>query len=83
MFGRSPAAMNSTGESDMQNYYDLIGQKQESQLTPAIDKLLPIMFMSEFGYIQDDLDWDYNPLATQSEGDLADIVDKKFYYKCI
>lgn len=77
LFGRSPAGLSATGESDMQNYYDLIDQKQESQLGPIFDKMLPIMFMSEFGYIPDDLDWTFNPIANQSEDELANIVDKK------
>lgn len=77
LFGRSPAGLSATGESDMQNYYDLIDQKQESQLGPIFDKLLPVMFMSEFGYIPDDLDWSFDPIANQSEDELANIVDKK------
>lgn len=77
LFGRSPAGLSATGESDMQNYYDMIGQKQGSQLEPALDKLLPIMAMSEFGYIPNELDYEFNPIAEQSEDELANIVDKK------
>ncbi|OPD28824.1 hypothetical protein AL713_17555 [Clostridium botulinum] len=77
LFGRSPAGFNATGESDLQNYYDIIEQKQKSQLCPALDKLLPIMFMSEFGAIPDDLDYKFNPIGSPSENELADIVDKK------
>lgn len=77
LFGRSPAGFNSTGESDMKNYYDLIEQKQESQLRPVLDKLVPIMFMSEFGAIPDDLDYEFNPIGSPSEDELSNIVDKK------
>lgn len=77
LFGRSPAGFNATGESDMQNYYDMIEQKQTSQLEPVLDKLLPIMFISEFGAIPDDLDYVFNPISTPAESDLADIVEKK------
>jgi phage-related protein (TIGR01555 family) len=59
LFGRSPAGFNATGESDLQNYYDSIQEKQESCLRPILDKLLPIMCMSEFGEIPDDLDFDF------------------------
>ncbi|MCG6197883.1 DUF1073 domain-containing protein, partial [Anoxybacillus sp. LAT_38] len=61
LFGRSPAGMNATGESDMQNYYEVIQQQQESILGPVLDKLLPIMCMSEFGAIPDDLEYTFNP----------------------
>lgn len=77
LFGRSPAGFNATGESDMKNYYDMISQKQVSQLDPALDKLLPVMSMSEFGFIPNDLDYKYNPIMEPSESELADIVDKK------
>ncbi len=77
LFGRSPAGLSATGESDMQNYYDMIGQKQGSQLEPALDKLLPVMFMSEFGFVPEDLDYEFNPIAEQSEDELANIVDRK------
>lgn len=77
LFGRSPAGFNATGESDMKSYYDMICQKQVSQLEPALDKLFPIMCMSEFGYIPEDLDYKFNPIAEPGEDELADIVDKK------
>lgn len=77
LFGRSPAGFNSTGESDMKSYYDMVCQKQVSQLEPALDKLFPVMCMSEFGYIPEDLDYKFNPIAEPSEEELADIVDKK------
>lgn len=77
MFGRSPAGMDATGESDMQNYYETVQQAQETYLSPILDKLLPIMCMSEFGAIPDDLDYDYNPVRTPDDKDVADLVEKK------
>ncbi|MBX4259747.1 DUF1073 domain-containing protein (plasmid) [Clostridium estertheticum] len=77
LFGRSPAGMNSTGESDMQMYYDMVGGQQESVLKPKINKLLPVMFMSEFGKIPDDLGVKFNPIATPSDDKVAEIVGKK------
>ena len=77
LFGRSPAGMNATGEGDMDNYYDMIGQQQNTILRPKIDKLLPIMFMSEFGNVPDDLDHKYNPIKTPSDEKTAELVGKK------
>ncbi|WP_242982126.1 MULTISPECIES: DUF1073 domain-containing protein [unclassified Clostridium] len=77
IFGRSPQGMNATGDGDKDNYYNTVEQKQEAQLTPALDKLLPIMFMSEFGAVPDDLDYEYNPIETPSEEKVAEIIDKK------
>jgi hypothetical protein len=69
--------MNATGESDMQNYYNIVEQKQTALLEPVLDKLLPIMFVSEFGAVPDDLDYTFNPMETPSDDDLANIVQKK------
>jgi phage-related protein (TIGR01555 family) len=77
LFGRSPAGMNATGESDLQNYYDMVAQQQEAVLKPKINKLLPIMFMSEFGYIPDDLGIKFNPIKTPNDDEMAETVAKK------
>jgi len=76
LFGRSPAGMNATGESDLQNYYDNVSRSQETQLKPAIDQLLPVMFMSEFGAVPNDLGIKFNPIKTMSAQEQADWVGK-------
>lgn len=77
LFGRSPGGLNATGENDLQNYYDMIASKQETYLRPVLEKLLPIMFMSQFGYVPDDINFRFNPVRTPSEKDVAELVDKK------
>ena len=62
LFGRSPEGMNATGESDLTNYYDMIAQEQESKLRPILNKLLPVMCMSTFGAVPDDLDFEFDPV---------------------
>ena len=76
LFGRSPAGMNSTGESDMQNYYDVIEEKQENELRPVYDKLLPIIMMSTFGAVPDDFDYDFNPVRRPPVDEMADLASK-------
>ena len=76
LFGRSPAGMNSTGESDLQNYYDTIEEKQESELRPIYDKLLPIMMMSCFGMIPDDFDFTFNPVRRPKDDEMSELASK-------
>lgn len=76
LFGRSPAGMNATGESDMQNYYDTIEEKQESDLRPVYDKLLPVMMMSEFGAIPDDFDYAFSPVRRPKDDEMAELAAK-------
>ena len=49
LFGQSPAGMNSTGESDLRNYYDGIKSQQESRLRRYISLLLHLTHRSLFG----------------------------------
>jgi phage-related protein (TIGR01555 family) len=76
LFGRSPAGMNATGESDMQNYYDTIEEKQEADLRPVYDKILPIMFISTLGGIPDDWDYEFNPVRRPRDDEMADLASK-------
>jgi hypothetical protein len=69
--------MDATGEGDLQNYYDVIGDKQEAQLRPVLEKLLPVMFMSKFGQVPDDINFRFTSPRTPSEKDTAELVSKK------
>ncbi|WP_322201116.1 phage portal protein [Acutalibacter intestini] len=77
LFGRSPAGMNATGESDLQNYYDFIDTLRESKLRPVLEKLLPVMAMSTWGAVPKGLGVSFPPLWTPTAAELADIALKK------
>lgn len=69
--------MNATGESDMQNYYDYIDGLRETELRPVLEKLLPIMAMSAWGTIPEDINIDFPPMQTPDAGEVAEIAEKK------
>lgn len=77
LFGRSPAGMNSTGEADLQTYYDYIDSLRESKLRPALEKLLPVLCMSAWGEVPEDIDIQFPPLWTPSASELAQIAQVK------
>ncbi len=79
LFGRSPAGMNATGESDMNNYYDYIDGLRENQFRPLLEKILPVMLLSAWGAVPDDLDIDFPPLQTPDSSEIADIAEGKNY----
>lgn len=74
LFGRSPEGMNATGASDLQNYYDMIGQEQESKLRPVLNKILPVLCMSVFGGVPDDLDFEFDPVSEPSDQERSDLA---------
>ena len=76
LFGRSPQGLNATGEADLRNYYDMIAQMQERILRPALEKLLPVMAVSCWGYVPDDLEIVFEPVMTTSPAERAELVSK-------
>jgi phage-related protein (TIGR01555 family) len=77
LFGRSSDGLNATGDGDLENYYTFLENIQENKLRPIIEQILPIMCMSEFGAIPDDLDLTFNPVRVPSEKEKADIAGSK------
>lgn len=49
LFGRSPAGMNATGESDEQSWTELVVASQEAELRDPIERFLNILYASQEG----------------------------------
>lgn len=77
LFGRSPAGLNSTGEGDLTNYYDYVDSQREAKLRPALERLLPIMAVSAWGMVPDNLQIDFPPLWTPTAKEVAEIAKGK------
>ena len=76
LFGRSPQGMNATGESDLRNYYEMIAGLQERLLRPALERLIPVMAISCWGFLPEQLDFVFNPLATETAGQTAELAER-------
>lgn len=74
LFGRFPSGLNATGESDLQNYYDMIAEKQESYLRPILNKVLPPFIISTLGSLPDDFDFEFDPVAEPTDKERADLA---------
>jgi len=69
LLGISPAGQNSTGVSDLRNYYDNISAMQENEWRFKIDRCLA-MVRASLG-ATDDLDFTFKPLYQMSEVEKA------------
>jgi phage-related protein (TIGR01555 family) len=79
LFGRSPAGMNATGQSDMQIYYDKVRSYQKRKLRPALEYLVKLIQLSSEGPTKGkELDkWSIKFKALQQLNDLEQAnVDK-------
>jgi len=72
LYGRSPAGMNSTGEGEETNYNNDIEQEQENQLRHVLDKIFAVAAVSELGYLPDDIDFNFMPIETPSQKEIAE-----------
>ena len=76
LFGRSPDGMNATGESDLRNYYEMIRSLQERMLRPALERLLPVMAISCWGEVPEDMKIVFEPVMTMSMKDQIEMAEK-------
>jgi phage-related protein (TIGR01555 family) len=75
--GMSPAGLNSTGESDLSNYYDRISSDQELRLTPALEKLDKAIVRSALGKSDDNIFYEWNSLWQMTDKEKAEIAKQK------
>lgn len=76
LYGRSITGLGQSGEGDLQVYYDTVEQKRNRELRPQIDKLYPVIAMSTWGKVPKDFEYDFPPVRTMSNEDLADLGTK-------
>lgn len=75
--GQSPAGMNSTGESDLRNYYDKISSDQELRLTPVLERLDKAIIQSSLGKLDPSVFYEWNPLWQMDDAQKATIDFQK------
>ena len=75
LFGRSPAGMNATGESDLENWYNFVERIQKLMLKPNLRNLLDVTFRAGVasGDIAEEPNYKlkFNPLWSLSETEQA------------
>lgn len=74
LFGISPGGLNSTGDSDMYQYYDMVRAKQQTELLPIIERLVHII--SQWQKIPEPR-IEFNPLEQMTEKEQAELEEKK------
>lgn len=67
LLGISPSGFNSTGESDIRNYYDHIASQQEKVLRPALERILQVVQRSLFGSVDTSVGFVFQSLSEEDE----------------
>lgn len=76
LFGRQQGGLNSTGKSDLENWYAKIGQDQTTILLPQIDKLVTVQLHVMGKYVDNYL-IKFNPLSVPSRKDISETDYKR------
>lgn len=70
---QSPSGLNSTGDSDLQNYDQFISARQETDLTPRLDRLDDALYVSALGAKPEGAYSQWNPLRIPTRKEAAEI----------
>lgn len=77
LFGMSPAGMTATGESDIRNYYDHIGARQEDELRPQLERFFEIVLRSTLGGMPKGFELKFKPLWQTTDMERAQVLNTK------
>lgn len=64
---------SSNGSSSLQTYDNMIEQKRVSEASPIVDKLLPVIAMSCWGEIPEDLNYHWPPIRAINDKERSDL----------
>ncbi|HEY3987953.1 MAG TPA: DUF1073 domain-containing protein [Acidobacteriaceae bacterium] len=74
LFGRTLSGLGQSNDADLQIFEDRIAQWQNSDLRPVLEQqLYPVVCMSEWGEVPDDLDLDFPSIRTLTDKDKRDL----------
>ena len=72
LFGISPAGLNATGESDMQNFYDYVASRQAKVFSEPLGRLLKAVQLSVTGRVDPAVSYEFVPLWEMTAREKAD-----------
>lgn len=77
LLGRSPDGQNSTGDSDIRNYYDRLSAEQENELRPRLARIDEPLIISALGARPAEVHYRWAPLWQPTEVERANIAKTK------
>lgn len=79
--GQAPGGLNATGESDLENYYNMIDAYQRQRVEPNVRRVYDIIgyhkYHERWATMRKDMKFVFPPLWNTKEGDQADLAGKR------
>lgn len=74
LFGRTITGLGQSNDADERIYEERIATDQDVQLRPQLEKLYPVICMSELGEVPDDLDLNFPSVRVLDEREKVDLA---------
>lgn len=71
LFGTQTKGLNNGGQADLENFYDRIKFKQETEITKQLEKVINII--AKVNNIQENIDWDFKTLYKTNAKEEAEV----------
>jgi phage-related protein (TIGR01555 family) len=76
LFGKTISGLGQSNDADERYYEERIAQNQDEDVRPPLDQLYPVIYMSEFGEVPDDLDLHFPSIRVLQEEEKAELAEK-------
>ena len=73
LLGIQPAGLNASSEGELEVFYTWVHANQERLFTPNLTRILGFIMLSEFGEVDPDITFEYEPLDALDEKELAEL----------
>lgn len=71
--GITPSGLNASSEGEITVFHEFIEGEDENVLEPVLDIIIDVVQLSEFGSIDEDIDYEFVPLVEATLKEIADI----------
>jgi len=73
LLGIQPSGLNASSEGELTAFADMISAAQEAYFRTPLNAVLGFVMLSEFGDVDDDITFEFQPLEEMNEKELAEI----------
>lgn len=73
LLGITPTGLNASSEGEIRVYYDYIASLQEALFRAPLEKIIQLIQLNEFGEIDEEIGFDFEPLYGMSELEQAQV----------
>jgi uncharacterized protein len=77
LLGYTPAGLNASAEDQIRVWYDRTHANQENTVADTLDTIVKVVMLNTFGEIDDDIDWEFEPLWQLDDAQQAAVQKSK------